>query len=34
VTMGAAAAAFASRHSGATGRTVAVLEALLPQPEA
>ncbi|RDU96056.1 lipid IV(A) 3-deoxy-D-manno-octulosonic acid transferase [Trinickia dinghuensis] len=31
VAMGAAAAAFAARHRGATGRTVAVLEALLPQ---
>lgn len=30
VAMGAAAAAFAARHRGATSRTVAVLEALLP----
>ncbi|MGN6652194.1 lipid IV(A) 3-deoxy-D-manno-octulosonic acid transferase [Trinickia sp.] len=34
VAMAAAASAFAARHRGATGRTVAVLEALLPQPEA
>lgn len=34
VAMGAAASAFAARHRGATGRTVAVLEALLPQLEA
>lgn len=34
VAMGAAAAAFAARHRGATGRTVAVLEALLPQAAA
>lgn len=34
VAMGAAASAFAARHRGATGRTVDVLEALLPQREA
>lgn len=34
VAMGAAASAFAARHRGATGRTVAVLEALLPQAAA
>lgn len=34
VAMGAAASAFASRHRGATGRTVDVLTALLPQSEA
>jgi 3-deoxy-D-manno-octulosonic-acid transferase len=34
VAMGAAASAFASRHRGATARTVDVLTALLPQSEA
>ncbi|MGN6087537.1 hypothetical protein [Trinickia sp.] len=34
VAMGATASAFAARHRGATGRTVTVPEALLPQPEA